>query len=572
MLGLLWHMYALPQETRFISYSELCVLLDVDSAWTGEPADLFAELLKNRKSNNGDTATLRGLLGDLEDEYKVPRDNLNTVFNKAFQQTGLFEYALSGGRMVGIAISTNLDPVLQERIRFILDHPLIWSSGEWSEFVQERDVDLPQKLSRATSYVIEEHFTFDFINLLARCASDFCDCGLRQPPALIHRSAASLLSKRFLIVTGLAGSGKTKLAQAFARWMSESAECYEVVPVGADWTGSENVLGYPNGLDKGEYISKPALELILHASTKPKTPHFLILDEMNLSHVERYFADLLSMIESDEAITLYCDKKGADDIPENTRGLEPKLKLPKNLFIIGTVNVDETTYMFSPKVLDRANVIEFRMEAAEMDDFLDNLAKPELSKLDGKGHEAGFSKPFVEAVQSSVTVPAEVKSDYDAEMLLFFKVLQAHGSEFGYRTAYETARFLHFFKLLGNLPVDGNPWFPGAFDCVVAQKFLPKLHGSESKLRGLLWALAHLCSESREWDEDKAKRTVQVEARAKEAIAKGASKSSDDSPSGILEKKFGGDPKAAPYPLSSEKIERMWRAVKANGFTSFAES
>ena len=65
---------------------------------------------------------------------------------------------------------------------------------------------------------------------------------------------------------------------------------------------------------------------------------------------------------------------------------------------------------------------------------------------------------------------------------------------------------------------------------------------------------------------------MQVEARAKEAIARGASKSTEDSPSGILEKKFGGKPKAAPYPLSFEKIERMWRAVKANGFTSFAES
>ena len=232
--------------------------------------------------------------------------------------------------------------------------------------------------------------------------------------------------------------------------------------------------------------------------------------------------------------------------------------------------MDETTYMFSPKVLDRANVIEFRMEAGELGAFLDNPAKPDLKALDGKG--AAFGEAFVDAAKNPVTVPGDVKTAYDAEILLFFKALQAHGAEFGYRTAYETARFIHFYKLLGNLPVDGKPWFPGAFDCVVVQKFLPKLNGSESKLRGLLWALAHLCSESRDWDEDKAKRTVQVEARAKEAIARGASKSTEDSPSGILEKKFGGKPKAAPYPLSFEKIERMWRAVKANGFTSFAES
>lgn len=412
------------------------------------------------------------------------------------------------------------------------------------------------------------------------------EANLHVDSPTITRIAGSLLSKRFLILTGLAGSGKTKLAQAFARWITPDPEWidesdrvkgknidpfYALVPVGADWTGNENIVGYPNGLEKTGYFTKPALDLILHAGTHEDIPHFLILDEMNLSHVERYFADMLSMIESEEAITLYCDRKGPDGNPENTRGLEPMLKLPKNLFVIGTVNVDETTYMFSPKVLDRANVIEFRMEAAEMEGFLEKSFKPELEELDGNG-AAAFGKAFVDAAKMPVTVPADVKTAYDAEILLFFKTLQEHGAEFGYRTAYETARFIRFYKLLGNHPDGDSKMLPGAFDCVVVQKFLPKLNGSESKLRGLLWALAHLCSESREWDADKEKRTKQIEVWAKEAIDKGKSKSSDDSPSGILEKKFGGDPKAAPYALSFEKIERMWRAVKANGFTSFAES
>ena len=496
---------------------------------------------------------------------------------------------------------------------------------------------------------------------------------------IVTRFAGSLLSKRFLILTGLAGSGKTKLAQALARWITlqsvpvdpfkpgstikgiqndytvvaadagivelstedgklvplprviiqewadyiqsnavpesmsgrelrdkieaqsnitgylhrleshykpaafalvaarkstESAKCYEVVPVGADWTGTENILGYPDGLQATYYVAKPALDLILHATDHADIPHFLILDEMNLSHVERYFADVLSIIESDEGLELYSGDMMKPEIWRTTsagKPIPPKLKqLPENLFIIGTVNVDETTYMFSPKVLDRANVIEFRMDAGELKGFLENPAKPDLKNLDGKG--AAFGEAFVDAAKNPVSVPGDVKVAYDAEMLLLFKTLQAHGAEFGYRTAYEAARFIHFYKFLGNLPVEGKPWLAGAFDCVVVQKFLPKLNGSESKLRGLLWALAHLCSESRKWDEDKTKRAEQVEAWAKEAIAKGKSKSSDDSPSGILEKKFGGDPKAAPYALSFEKIERMWRAVKTNGFTSFAES
>ena len=93
------------------------------------------------------------------------------------------------------------------------------------------------------------------------------------------------------------------------------------------------------------YQSTPAYELIKNAEDDSENPYFLILDEMNLSHVERYFADFLSAIESGEEIPLY--------------GNNDKLTLPDNLFIIGTVNVDETTYMFSPKVLDRANTIEF---------------------------------------------------------------------------------------------------------------------------------------------------------------------------------------------------------------------
>ena len=71
---------------------------------------------------------------------------------------------------------------------------------------------------------------------------------------------------------------------------------------------------------------------------------------MNLSHVERYFADFLSALESGEKIPLH--KNIVSEI-------EQEMKLPNNLMVVGTVNVDETTYMFSPKVLDRANVIEF---------------------------------------------------------------------------------------------------------------------------------------------------------------------------------------------------------------------
>jgi hypothetical protein len=384
------------------------------------------------------------------------------------------------------------------------------------------------------------------------------EVGVHAKSELIHRVACCLLSKRFLIATGLAGSGKTKIAQAFARWLSAPDGCYEVVSVGADWTGNENVLGYPNGLAKETYVSKPALDLIVHAKDLPDVPHFLVLDEMNLSHVERYFADILSIIESEEGLELYA---GDIDKPETWRKtsaakpIPPKLKqLPANLFIIGTVNVDETTYMFSPKVLDRANVIEFRMDAGELEGFLGNPAKPDLTKLNGKG--AAFGKAFVDAAKNPVTVPGDVKAAFDAEMLLLFKTLQAHGAEFGYRTAYETARFIYFYKLLGNHPDGDITWFPGAFDCVVFQKLLPKLHGSRAKLGPVLKKLWFLCVN------DAAARGEEPLKAAEEA-ARSTDKKAE--PSVVI-------PAGAPYPLSAEKIGRMWRLLIENGFASFAEA
>ncbi len=483
----------------------------------------------------------------------------------------------------------------------------------------------------------------------------------------ILRLTSALLSKRFVIFTGLAGSGKTKLAQAFARWTTRShlaldvfspgseiqsanvtyyvkrsdilsvefwnasnvtdatkvslpremiAEwaayikshsipkttqareirervkvtskfsdqlhsfethlkaaafalvdsqltdadgiCYALVPVGADWTGNENILGYPDGLQGTNYVAKPALALILHAAEHADVPHFLILDEMNLSHVERYFADILSTIESDEGLELYPGDMTKPELWRKTaagKPVQPKLnRLPENLFIIGTVNVDETTYMFSPKVLDRANVIEFRMDAGELEDFLSNPAKPDLSTLDGKG--ASFGKAFVEAARTPVVVPNDVKAAYDAEMLLLFKTLQAHGAEFGYRTAYESARFIHFYKLLGNHADGDATWFPSAFDCVVFQKLLPKLHGSRAKLAPVLKKLWFLC--------------------VNDAAGRGADalKAADEA-SRLTDKKFDPSvviPAGAPYPLSAEKIGRMWRLLNDNGFTSFAEA
>lgn len=382
-----------------------------------------------------------------------------------------------------------------------------------------------------------------------------------------NRMVCAILSKPFLIFTGLAGSGKTKLAQAFAHWVcpraafvTEKNAHYVLMPVGADWIGNENIVGYPNGLDNDTYITKPALELICHALTNLTVPHFLILDEMNLSHVERYFADLLSALESGEEIPLYegeIRKTNGKDIPK-------KLRLPSNLFIIGTVNVDETTYMFSPKVLDRANVIEFRMEPEELATFLADPKAPKLAELDGKG--AMFGEAFVQAAADrTITIPASVKAEYEQTMLLFFNLLRQHNAEFGYRVAYEAARFIHFYKVLGGYGDEQKAWFTGAMDAVIVQKLLPKLHGSRSKLEGLLWALAWACAKNYS---DAADATLVAASQAQDEANYGPEKLWAD-----LAKQNADDPaKAARYPLSFAKVMRMWRKLVRDQFVTFAEA
>ncbi len=432
---------------------------------------------------------------------------------------------------------------------------------------------------------------------------DLAPTGLRFSSPQLLRFIASLLSKRFLILTGLAGSGKTKLAQAVAHWLTPDPgpldprdpskgknlnPFFALVPVGPDWTGNENILGYPDGLrpptitagganNDGVYLTKPALDLITHALSHKDVPHLLILDEMNLSHVERYFADMLSMIESHMGITLYCDDKEPDGSPKKTRGLDPVLTLPVNLFIIGTVNVDETTYMFSPKVLDRANVIEFRVTPDEMHAFLKAPTAPNLDMLDAKG--LPFAPQFVTAVEQEPTaLTANEGTRYTAEMNLFFAILREHGAEFGYRVAHESARFLHFYKLLSQAKcwqdeqagapevtegwVDGDSkgrdWLDHALDAVVIQKFLPKLHGSKAKLGPLLRKIYGAC--------------LPPHADAARDCNPIAASLNDPKAAAQLKEPSRDVPKDARYPVTAEKVARMWRQLNENGFTSFPEN
>lgn len=361
------------------------------------------------------------------------------------------------------------------------------------------------------------------------------DSNLKFEQSLSSRLIASLCTKPFLILTGLTGSGKTKLAQSFAYWISASTDQYEIVPVGADWTNREPLLGYPDGLsqDPLTYVHPDSkiLELIIKAE-RSELPHFIILDEMNLSHVERYFADFLSIMESGESAKLYSGSTRYDGYGQE---VPQEITWPKNLFIIGTVNIDESTYMFSPKVLDRANVIEFRLTDREMEEFLKGDPKIDLTKLKSKGATMALDFVYLSNINT-----VSLDENTQQTLLMFFKELKTLGAEFGYRSANEIG------KLMFNLgKIDSKMSQENKIDIAIMQKMLPKLHGSRSKLNPVLEKLGKLClKDGANWN-DYIKEGVSIDIEKDAHVM---------------------------YKMSFEKIIRMYKNAMTNGFASYAEA
>lgn len=358
------------------------------------------------------------------------------------------------------------------------------------------------------------------------------EAGITFTEKNVCRFISSLLTKPFVILTGLSGSGKTKLAQAFAMWICENDEQYCIVPVGADWTNREPLLGFPNALIENDYKKDEygVLKLIIEANANSDKPYFLILDEMNLSHVERYFADFLSVMESKSKISLHSGNEDWNNVPS-------EIGFPKNLFIIGTVNIDETTYMFSPKVLDRANVIEFRVTKEEMENYLQSNSAINLDNLEGLG--ANMAGSFVEIAKDD-NLEASDTEELNKSLMSFFSELKKTGAEFGYRSAYEILRFA---AVVNKIETTWN--MSDIIDAAIMQKLLPKVHGSRRKLEPILKTLGQLCLQDGQKFDDLLIVKTEIDFK---------------------------DTTKIKYPVSLEKILRMYDNLISNGFTSYAEA
>lgn len=315
---------------------------------------------------------------------------------------------------------------------------------------------------------------------------------------------ASSLAKPFTILTGASGTGKTKLAEKLAAYLSTGDNSC-LVAVGADWTDNRSVVGFVNhlrtlpgeGLDLPVYQSTPVLDLILRAVRAPDIPYFLILDEMNLSHVERYFSDFLSAMEQkDGKLLLHSESASLPRFEGDEEKVPPSVPYPENLFVIGTVNVDETTYMFSPKVLDRANVIEFSVDKNELTEFIRDPQPYPDTQPAGIQTAKAFLNLAVRARKGELEKLdfKKIVIPLGAHVEKLFDIMQAGRFEFAFRSTYELIRFLQISRQLSD---DKEAWDDGGwledFDVQILQKLLPRLHGSAGRIGSLLVKLAQYC-------------------------------------------------------------------------------
>ncbi|MGK0455578.1 MAG: MoxR-like ATPase [Paraglaciecola sp.] len=344
----------------------------------------------------------------------------------------------------------------------------------------------------------------------------------------------SLKTKPFVILAGISGTGKTQLPRLFAEAIGMSKDQVIQIPVRPDWTDASDLIGYTSL--QGNFISKPLTEAIIKAKEDISKPHFFILDEMNLARVEHYFADFLSIIETrfrtktnevkTDFLLLKNQLKDA-----NNAFLYDDIYWPENLYLIGTVNMDETTYPFSRKVLDRANSIE--MNTVELDWI--SKQKQKVDKLTNFTN-ANLKSEYIASIELTKTDKLQVEEAL--EMLKKMnKILEISNLHFAYRVRDEIIFYVLYAKKEQLLKPEA------ALDFQIMQKILPRVHGSSTRTQKVIIGLLNLFA-----NEEIATSYPDLE---------------------YLEKNKKSILKKSNYPKSTEKLIFMLERFDENRFTSF---
>lgn len=298
----------------------------------------------------------------------------------------------------------------------------------------------------------------------------------------------SLKTKPFLILAGISGTGKSKLVKLFAEAVGATSSNgqYNVISVKPDWNDSTELFGYKNINDR---FVPGQLTRIIKKASEPKNinkPYFICLDEMNLARVEYYLSEYLSIIES----RYFDQNKGllTDRIFPN--GYLPRenpyagLRIPENLYIIGTVNMDDTTFAFSRKVLDRVNTIEFSDVRLDLLDFdtEDNIDKLSLDN-------SWFKTRFL-SIKDAINAERKYVTRINDEIIEINNIMAIGNKHFGYRVRDEIVFYMLENKINGLLEEHI------AFDYQIMQKILPTITGSERVIKEILIDLYNYCNPS----------------------------------------------------------------------------
>lgn len=457
-----------------------------------------------RRNSFEDNVTTEDILQKFAEEFNIPLNIISSSFN-----TSAKEIEFTNSLYSETALKAELNAIGVDVSKENIDAKkggVVASPGEISRgpFVQTLYAGL-----EITDYVII--LQSDYWSLYGNAIKSNNDIGrTRYNEYSDYRLyITAIKSKPFLLLAGISGTGKSRIVRELARacWDEDSEEFkaqkpknFEMIQVKPNWHDSSELIGYVSRINGERYVVGPFLRFLVKAIQNPQTPHFLCLDEMNLAPVEQYFAEYLSVIESrkvnadgvivtdpivdfeqTDAYKSLIDQLFTDDEERKAYLTEEKgkrLSLPANLIVIGTVNMDETTFSFSRKVLDRAMTIE--MNEVDL-----NAGLTERYEHIGK---LGYEELIGTAVEG-VDVYSDNREVCD-KALNYLKAVNTVLEGTPFKVAYRT-RNEFLLYVVNNLPYnkdeEGNELPDGyviarTLDEVTNMKILSRIEGDDTKV------------------------------------------------------------------------------------------
>lgn len=456
-----------------------------------------------RRSPFEDSVTNEDILHKFAKEFNIPLDIISNSFNARtkdimFSDT-LYSETLLKTKLNSIGVNVSKDNIDAKK------GSVVASPGEISRgpFIQTLYAGL-----EITDYVII--LQSDFHSLYGNNIRSNNNKGrINYNKYSFYRSyITAIKSKPFLLLAGISGTGKSRIVRELARacWDEDSIEYkaqkpknFEIIQVKPNWHDSTELIGYVSRVSGTPvYVIGDFLRFITQAWENLDIPYFLCLDEMNLAPVEQYFAEFLSVIESrksNEDGTITTDpilKKSTEDwyrvlTAELTGGnetlrnqfLEEGITIPQNLIVMGTVNMDETTFSFSRKVLDRAMTIEMNEVDlyAGLDSKYERIGKLDSDMLIGTAVEGVDVYADNEEVCNKVLSYLQAVND----------VLNGTPFKIAYRTRNEFLLYV-VNNLPYNLDEKGNEFSEDeviaiALDEITSMKILSRIEGDDTKIK-----------------------------------------------------------------------------------------